>query len=212
MPARSRRAWCLALLLLPALSCRAGDPQAGVALRPTLALGLTGPAVATGRVVSPGSRLSALVIRAWQENPEAAVSQASVGASQARLEQAQAELRPQVSLRADATLSRVDGVDYAVSENYMSGQLNAVYPLYRPRLTRGVKVAEAQVSENRAAALEAANELALQLISVYLDLNNLREDLRVIDAESALVDSLRAVNVRRLEGGIGATTDRKSVV
>jgi len=206
-PVPKRFVWCLALLLLPTLTCRAGDPETGVALRSTLALGLAEPAVASGRAAAPGSRLSALVVRAWQENPEVAVSQASVLASQARLEQAQAELRPQVSLRADATLSRVDGADYAVSENYMSGQLNAVYPLYRPRLTRGVSVAEAQVGENREAALEAANALALQLISVYLDLNNLREDLRVIDAESALVDSLRVVNVRRLEGGIGANTE-----
>lgn len=199
-----------AVLLLPIALCSpaCADLEPVLALKPSTVLTLAGQSVSSSALVLPPEyRLSILVAKAWAGNPEIASALASESADQARMDQARGRLMPQASLSVDATASRLSESAGTVDERYLTGRGSVSYPLYNPRLRANIDLADEILRNSRFARLEIASDLALRLITAYLELNNLREDIRALEFEKQLVENLQTVNQRRLEGGVGSITE-----
>jgi outer membrane protein len=155
----------------------------------------------------PEQRLSNLIQKAWLGNPEIASALATESAEQARLDQARGRLLPQATLTADATFSHLSESAGTVDERYLTGRGIVSYALYNPRLRADVDLADEARQDSRLARLETASDLALRLLTAYLEVNNLREEMRALQFEKQLVANLQAINERRLDGGVGSITE-----
>jgi outer membrane protein len=159
------------------------------------------------QVAHASSRLSVLVAKAWADNPEIGIARAVEHADEARITQAEGRLGPQLTLSAEANTYRISesAGDYSRNDHALTGSLT--YSLYDSRLLGDLDLARSTKRESELTRLEAASDLAIRLISAYIEINNLREDMRAQEAERTLVMNLRDVNQRRLDGGIGVITD-----
>jgi outer membrane protein TolC len=160
----------------------------------------------TGATPSSSS-LSSLIERAWREHPEVNSSKMTESASQARIDRAAGLLRPQISLGGAASENHVSESWGSFNEHYLTGQGNLNYPLYRPRLQADLDVARSGREESQEASRETATDLALRIVTTYIELINQRQDRRALEAEQRLVESLLVVNQRRLDGGVGSLTE-----
>lgn len=182
--------------------------EGGLTLKSSIELIQSRKAVARNfHVLPPEWRLSELIKMALAGNPEIASALATESAEQARLDQARGRLLPQASLTADATASRVSESEGTVDERYMTGRGSVSYALYNPRLRANLDLADEALQDSRFARLETASDLALRLLTAYLEINNLREEMRALQFEKQLVANLQALNQRRLEGGVGSITE-----
>ncbi|RZI84387.1 MAG: hypothetical protein EOP38_09415 [Rubrivivax sp.] len=208
IPDVRRRAW---LFVLGSLSClpavQAGAEGLNLRLAPALSVPLTMPAPAAG----PAARATS-----WSDLLEAASSQAAVNrAADAGFEAAQAQSE---GLWASAWMPRLDasaaanrqqqsynGVEVRTPASSMT--LTATLPLWRAadRAAARAQAATAEQAEWQARTSRAA--VAREVSRAYLGAVETAEQVRLTQAQQAVLAELVQINERRLQGGLGTVLD-----
>lgn len=143
-------------------------------------------------------------------------ARAGTEAQRERLPQAQAQLRPQVTLGASRLhndLSRTSanflGQPVTVDERYWSENLtlSVRQPLYRPALVAGVEVARAQVADAEAMLRVEENNLAARVAEAYLNVLLAQDQLELVLVQRRAAEAQADAARKALAAGTGTRTD-----
>lgn len=175
--------------------------------------GAEGPRVSESGASTPGAKqqsvapfLSHLALRAAEYQPTILAADASRRADSERVEQARGALRPQVSGVLGAQREFADsGATQAFTG--LSGGVRLALPLYRPQSDAAINVAEAQLRSTEFAQAETRRDVLARVVDTYLLAAFFEEEAELLQAERALLLRQRAINERRVTGGIGTRVE-----
>ena len=133
-----------------------------------------------------------------------------------RVIQAKAQLRPNLSLSVgrfhndlDRTQPNLLGGQSTTNERYFSYNqtLQLRQPLYRPALTRGVEVAQAQQADAQALFEKDKQSTAVKVVEAYLQALQAQEVESVLMAQRAMAKRQLDAAQKRFDAGQGVRTD-----
>lgn len=191
------------LLAFATLACGAGADVAALennGLRLDQALRISPTAWPAAESTQAAYSLTELVLSAWSGSPEIAGANAQEQAAQARIDRARGRRLPSLSLAASNITSRYSGE--SGTQRNLIGSATLSLPLYRPRLSSDIAVAESENSEAALARRDLAGNLALRIVTAYVGIINLYEDIQALESERRLVAEQHRSNRLRLEGGV----------
>ncbi|TSE30768.1 Outer membrane protein TolC [Tepidimonas thermarum] len=160
------------------------------------------------------------VVQAYQlardHDARVRAARAAAQAQRERLPQAQAQLRPQLALGASRlhndltrTSANLFGQPVTQDERYWSenATLSLRQPLYRPALTAGVAVAQAQVADADAVLAVEENQLAARVAQAYLEVLQAQDQLELVQVQQRVAQIQLDAARQALERGTGTRTD-----
>jgi outer membrane protein len=138
-------------------------------------------------------------------------ARAQFEANLAKAEQAQAGLRPQAGLAADASWSRRDDLsnDRASSSNAQGVTLSASQPLYRPANSATAQQGQLSVDVAKAQLQSAEHDLIVRITQAYFDVLAAQDSLGSVQALKAAVTQQLAAAKRRFEVGSATIIDTR---
>lgn len=159
-----------------------------------------------------------------QEAYEAALAQdattraarANVQAGEERIDQAEAQRYPNISLSAGYLRNNLDrsqanllGEDRTVNDRYPSknATLTVRQPLYRKAITLGIEQARTQRDDAQAGLQKETQRLATRVADAYTDILFVRDQLNFIEAQKAATATQLDAARKQFAGGTGTRTD-----
>lgn len=157
---------------------------------------------------------------AWQaalaNDAQLRAARASAEANRERIPQAQAQLRPQVSLSANRSRNELDSqspgllgdpVQQHLYYSSSSDSLTVRQPVYRPQLTAALRQARAQVAGSDAALEEEEQKLVMRLTQAYLEALQAEEQLRLAELQRTVYTGQLDAARKGFAAGSGTRTD-----
>ena len=149
---------------------------------------------------------------AYVNNPDLQVALLELEQAEAALSEARAEFFPVVTTSADFTAQEADGLGTVEPEDDIDTSLNASVQASYDIFTSGqrianVRAAKAQVYLSQLEVTRRQEELRLATTSLYYDLQDSGEQIRINQAFVNEADRNRRDNALRQEAGVGTTFD-----
>ena len=149
---------------------------------------------------------------AYANNPDLQVALLELEQAEATLAEARAEFLPVVTTSADLTAQETDALGTIEPEDDLDTSLNASVQASYDIFTSGqrianVRAAKAQVRLNQLEVTRRREELRLSTTSLYYDLQDSGEQIRINQAFVNEADRNRRDNALRQEAGVGTTFD-----
>lgn len=143
-------------------------------------------------------------------------ARAAVQAGEERIDQARAQLYPNVSLSAGYLRNNLDrtqpnflGEEVTVNDRYPSKNttLTVRQPLYRKAITLGIDQMQAQRDDAQAGLQKETQRLAVRVADAYASILFASDQLNFIDAQKAATTTQLDAARKQFAGGTGTRTD-----